>query len=161
MSKENLKWKRKKTLESTKKDLVDRQAFLCEKRDMLDNELKKLRQDKYAAIKKKDQDTVNLIEDMIKDVENDLNKVNTEYKANGETLGQYERALTDKGNMKSGILGTLFMGVGTGAAIWLGRDSLNKAYRANEEGLLVNKGPLDFFRNLNPLKLINNQKLFK
>ena len=64
--------------------------------------------------------------------------------------------IKNKDEGKSSIWGTLFAGVGTGAAIWLGKKSLDKAYEANTEGQLVNKGPLDVFNRLNPLRLINH-----
>lgn len=152
-----LKKKKRQTLRAEQKDLQDRQAFLRQNRDILSGKLEKLRDAKYAAQKKKDDDLINIIAEQIKDVESDINLVTTEYKINTESLENYSKVLSNKNGDTNGLINALAAVAGTGAAIVLGKKSLDKAYEANIEGKLINKGPLEFFRSLNPLKMITRR----
>lgn len=149
-----LKHKKRQTLRKEEADLQERQATLRQKREDLSAKREDIRDALIQCITDKNDDARKILDKQLDDIRNDLKEINEEYKSNSEALKCYSEVLRNKGERNSSILGTIFMGVGTGAAVWLGKSSLDKAYEANTEGNLVNKGPLDFFNKLNPLKMI-------
>lgn len=153
---DRLKSLNRQTLEKEQKDLQDRQAYLRKKKETLQERREDLRDTLYKAMAAKDETTRSLADKQLDELRNDIQEINSEYKTNSEALEKYSMVIKNKDEGKSSIWGTLFAGVGTGAAIWLGKKSLDKAYEANVEGQLVNKGPLDVFNRLNPLRLINH-----
>lgn len=154
----NLKGKDKQTIRREKKDLQNRQAFLRKKKETLQEEREALREKLYAAMKAKDETSEKVILKQIDAIRDDIQEINAEQKINSESIECYSKVEKNSDEGKSSVLGTLFTGVGTGAAIWLGHESLKKAYQSDIEGTLVNKKSLDVFNRLNPLKLIHFKK---
>lgn len=153
-----IKGKDKQTIRKEKKDLQNRQAFLRTKKDVLQEEREGLREKLYAAMKAKDKSSEEIILKQIEEIRNDIREINDEQKINSESIECYSKVEKNNDEGKSSMLGTLFTGIGTGAAIWLGHESLKKAYQSDVEGTLVNKKSLDIFNRLNPLKMIHFKK---
>lgn len=157
-----LKGKNKQSLRKEMKDLQDRQAYLRDENDSLKDEREQLRKEQIEIMsaekkEKKDEIRLTIIESRLDTIRSDLRDNTSEYKSNSEALECYSKIFKNKDEGKSSILGTLFTGAGTGAAIWLGFKSLDKAYQSDVEGTLVNKKALDVFNRLNPLKLIHRK----
>ena len=147
-----------------KSDYESRITMLRQKiediKDKNSNEYKELKEELRDAQLKvsKSETRIELINQQIEDINNDLKEIDSEYKTTLQALDSYSKDDKNRGDKHCNILGTLFAGAGTGAAIWLGKKSLDKAYEANVEGKLVNKGPLEFLNKLNPLSLIKKIK---
>lgn len=154
----SLKGKNKQKLNQELKDLQNRQAFLRKRKETLQEEREGLRDELYVAMKAEDDSSEKIIIKQIETIRDDIQEINSEYKMNSEALECYSKIVKNKDEGKSSLMGTLFAGVGTGAAIWLGHESLKKAYQSDIEGTLVNKKALDVFNRLNPLKLIHFKK---
>lgn len=150
-----LRREKRQTLEREKKDLQDRQAYLRSKKEALVEEREGLRESLYATMKAGDESSERIILKQLEDNRNDIADINAEFKTNGEVLECYSKVLKNAAEGKSSLLGAAFTGLGTGAAIWLGHESLKKAYQSDVDGTLVNKKSLAVFDKLNPLRLIN------
>lgn len=153
-----IKKKNKQTLLNEEADLKRRQATLRMRKDALQERKEDLQTDLYAAAKSGNKESEELILKELTEIREDIKEINTEYKLNSEALKSYSDVTKNKDEGKSSLVGTLFAGLGTGAAIWLGRESLKRAYASDVEGTLVNKKSLDIFNRLNPLKLIQHFK---
>lgn len=153
-----LRKKNRQTLGKERKDLQDRQAFIRSKIETLQTRKDGLIDNLIAAGKAGDDKTKDLIQTEIDLIRKEITELSTEHKNNGETLECYSKIDKNGKDAKNGLLGTLFAGGGTVAAIILGRESLKRAYQSDMEGTLVNKKCLDVFNRLNPLKLINFKK---
>ena len=151
-----LRRKKRQTLKMEMKDLQERQAKLRTMRDELVAERNELRSALANCVGDDDKEERELIKSQLSDIKNDITDINNEYKSNGEVIKYYSEALDGKSTCLNRFFSTLIMAGGTGAAVYLGKQSLDKAYEANTEGRLVNKGPLDFFNRLNPLKMFGN-----
>ena len=152
----DLKKKNRQTLLREQRDLQDRQAELRNRKEMLQDRREELRDNLYATMKAKDKDSEDLILKQLEEIRNDISEINSEYKTNSEALECYSKISKNKEEGKSSLVATLFTGVGTGAAIWLGKKSLENAYKSDTDGTLVNKKSLDVFNRLNPLKMIQH-----
>lgn len=152
---DELKGKSRQTLNREQKDLQDRQALLRTRKEKLQDRREDLRDDLYKAMKAENEAAQAIINKQLDEIRNDLKEINEEYKTNSDALENYSKVIKNKDEGKSSLVGTLFAGLGTGAAIWLGKKSLDKAYEADVEGTLVNKKSLDIFNKLNPLKMIH------
>lgn len=154
----DLKKKNRQTLGKERKDLQDRQAFLRSKIETLQARKDELIDNLIVAGKAGDDKTREIIQVEIDLIRKDITELSNEHKNNGEVLECYSKAGKNDKDARTGLLGTLFAGGGTVAAIVLGRESLKRAYQSDMEGTLVNKKCLDVFNRLNPLKLINFKK---
>lgn len=152
---DELKRKSRQTLAKEENDLKARQAVLRARKEKLQDRREDLRDDLILAMKEKDETLQAVINKQLDEIRNDLREINEEYKVNSDALENYSKVVKNKDEGKSSLVGTLFAGLGTGAAIWLGKKSLDKAYEADVEGTLVNKKSLDIFNKLNPLKMIH------
>lgn len=155
---DELKGKSRQTLAKEENDLKARQAILRARKEKLQDRREDLRDDLILAMKEKDDTLQAVINKQLDEIRNDLKEINEEYKVNSDALENYSKVVKNKDEGKSSLVGTLFAGLGTGAAIWLGKKSLDKAYEADVEGTLVNKKSLDIFNKLNPLKMIHFKK---
>lgn len=144
----------RQTLGREERDLKDRQAMLRRKKDALQDRKEDLRADLYKAIKAGDSTTEKVIRAELDEIKEDIREINTELKVNSDGLESCSKIVKNKDEGMSSKLGALFMGLGTGAGIWLGKKSLEKAYGADESGQLVNKRTLEVFNRLNPIKMI-------
>lgn len=152
---DELKRKSRQTLAKEENDLKTRQAVLRARKEKLQDRREDLRDDLILAMKEEDETLQAVINKQLDEIRNDLKEINEEYKVNSDALENYSKVVKNKDEGKSSLVGTLFAGLGTGAAIWLGKKSLDKAYEADVEGTLVNKKSLDIFNKLNPLKMIH------
>jgi len=152
---DELKRKSRQTLAKEENDLKARQAVLRARKEKLQDRREDLRDDLILAMKEKDETLQAVINKQLDEIRNDLREINEEYKVNSDALENYSKVVKNKDEGKSSLVGTLFAGLGTGAAIWLGKKSLDRAYEADVEGTLVNKKSLDIFNKLNPLKMIH------
>lgn len=150
-----LRRKSQRTLKAEAQDIQDRQAFLRKRKDTLIEERESLREELYGAMEAKDSDKKELLLRRISDVKEDLEEINDEIRINGDLLEAYNKCIRDRREGGASVVGSIFTAIGTGAAIWLGKQSLDKAYEANTDGLLVNKGPLDVFNRLNPTRILS------
>ena len=148
--------KKRQTIEAEKSELQFRQSALRKKKDVLQERRDALRLNLYE-VKPEDKDQIRLLSIQLNEIEKDLKEINDEYKLNSESLELYSRVLKNRDDTRTGMLGTLFTGIGTGAAIILGRESLKRAYDSDVKGTLVNKKSLDVFNRLNPLRMIMNR----
>lgn len=155
---ETLKKKNRQTLEAERKDLQDRQAFLRVSRDELKDSRKKLRETYYAACKANDSTTKEVLEKELKDIKEDIAEIDKEYQTNSTSLELYSKVLKNRKEGNGLLLGTLFTGLGTAAAIILGKKSLDLAYETDTTGGLVNKKVIEVFKNLNPLAMIQKKR---
>jgi len=151
---EDLKKKSRQTLENERKDLQDRQALLREKRDTLWEARNGLRKAYYAACEAKNDSSKAILEKELEDIKNDIAEIDKEYQTNSVSLESYSKVAKNRKEGTGILLGTLFTGLGTGAAIILGKKSLDRAFDADVNCNLVNKKVLDVFWKLNPLSLI-------
>ena len=150
-----LRGKSQQTLKQERSDIQNRQAILRKRKDTLIEERENLRELLYKAMEAKDDSTKELLLKQISDIKEDLQEINAEGEANAKMLECYSKAVRDNREGRSSVFGSICTAVGTVAAIALGKKSLDLAYKANEEGLLVNKGPLDVFNRLNTTKILS------
>lgn len=150
-----LKKKNRQRLDLEFSQLQERQKELRELRETLEEQRNGLYQMRYAAMKAGDENTDKVLVQQISDISDHLKEVRAEHKSNGEVLELYSKVIKNKKDANSTLLSVLFGGVGTGAVIWLGKESLERAYNSDLEGTLVNKKALDVFNKLNPMKLIS------
>lgn len=153
-----LRKKNRQSLGKERKDLQDRQAFIRNKIETLQARKDGLIDSLITAGKAGDTETRELIQTEIELIRKDIQELSTEHKNNGEVLECYSKIDKNGKETRNGLLGTLFAGGGTIAAIVLGKESLKRAYQSDMEGTLVNKKCLDVFNRLNPLKMINFKK---
>ena len=135
--------------------LQERQKELRELRETLEEKRDGLYQMRYAAMKAGDDATDKVLVQQISDIGDRIKEVKSEHKSNGEVLELYSKVIKNKKDANSTLLSVLFGGLGTGAVIWLGKESLERAYNSDLEGTLINKKALDVFNKLNPMKLIS------
>ena len=153
-----LQKKPKRTLKMERQELQDIQEVLRIRKAELNAHKDKLKDDLVAACKANDGTSITLLERQIKDVEEDIDKVCKEYKENSDILEVYSRVLKNDADARSSNIGAIVGAVTGAGALVLGGLSLKKAYHADEDGTMKNKGVLDFFYRLNPLKLIGGGK---
>lgn len=150
----DLRKKRKQTVRRERTDLQNRQAEIRARKERLQERREDLRDELAAANEANKQDVIN----RLNEIKSDIDEINSEYKQNVEALECYSKVLKNDKEGNSSLLKVLVTGIGTGFAIKLGKDSLDMAYRADEEGLMVNKKCLDVFNKLNPLRMFQNLK---
>lgn len=150
-----LRKKSQQTLKQEEKDIQNRQAILRKRKEALVEERDQLREALYAAMKAGDDSTEKLLNRQISDIKDDLAEINTEGEANAKILECYSKVIKDRNDSGNTAINTLCTAVSTGGALFLGKKALDYAYKSNEEGLLVNKGPLDFFNRLNPVRILS------
>lgn len=150
-----LKKKNRQRLDLEFSQLQERQKELRETKEALEEKRDGLYQMRYAAMKAGDDATDKILVQQIADITDRIKEVKSEHKSNGEVLELYSKTIKNKSDANSALLSALFGGLGTGAVIWLGKESLERAYNSDLEGTLVNKKALDVFNKLNPMRLIN------
>lgn len=150
-----LKRKKQHTLKQERDDLQGRQAILRKRRDKLIEERETLRELLYKAMEAKDDATKELLLKQISDIKDDISEINSEGEANAKMLECYSKVVRDNREGRSSMFSSFWIAFGTISATLLGKESLDRAYKANEEGWLVNKGPLDVFNRLNPTKILS------
>lgn len=153
-----LQKKPKQTLKMERQELQDSQAVLRVRQRELDRRLTELKSDLDVARKAKQNDNVILLESQIKGIEDDISKISDSYRKNAEVLEIYSKVLkNDKEGKATGVGAAVGAITGLGALV-LGGLSLKKAYQSDIDGTMKNKGVLDVFNRLNPLRILGNRK---
>ena len=153
-----LQKKPKRTLKMERQELQDIQEVLRVRKGELEAHKDRLKDDLVSACKANDGSSIALLERLIGSIKDDIDKISKEYKENSDILEVYSRVLKNDADARSANAGAIVGAITGAGALILGGMSLKKAYHADEEGTMKNKGVLDFFYRLNPLKLIGGKK---
>lgn len=153
-----LQKKPKRTLKMERQELQDIQEVLRNRKAELEAHKDKLQNDLISACKANDGSSITLLERQIGSIKEDIDKISKEYKENSDILEVYSRVLKNDADARSANAGAIVGAITGAGALILGGLSLKKAYHADEDGTMKNKGVLDFFYRLNPLKLIGGKK---
>ena len=150
--------KDRQTLTEEEKDLQDRQEALRCRRDVLEDRQRDLREVIHVLMEdpKKNEIPIEITKRELAEIKADLDAVSAEYKLNSESLELYSKVAKNKDEGLSTVIGTLFSIAGAAGGFFLGKRSLDNAYRAEINGDLVNKKSLDIFNKLNPMRLIDH-----
>ena len=153
-----LKKKSKRTLRMERQELQIEQEKIRQTRYSLEKRSDKLIEALIAAVKDKNNEGVEVLENEIQVIKNEIKELEAKYKTNAEALELYSKVIK---NDKEGTSSTIGSAVGavTGlGALGLGALSLRKAYDSDMNGTLVNKKVLDVFNKINPMNFLNRKK---
>ena len=132
-------------------DIEAKIQCLIDKREQLRNAKYKLVEESSEKNKQK----IALIEMKINDITSDIKELRDEAKKISEKQELYSRTIKNKKEAASAMLKPLTGAAGIVLSGFLGRKALDKAYECDVEGGLRNKGVLEFFKTLNPTKMLN------
>lgn len=148
----------KHTLKMERQELQDIQKCLRIKEETLKEHKDRLRDNLNTAYKAGDGDSITLLEHQIKDIKEEITEISMSYKENSEILEIYSKVLKNDADGRASNVGAIVGAVSGLGALGLGAMSLRKAYKTDVEGTMKNKGVLDFFYRLNPLRILGNNK---
>ena len=153
-----LEKKPKHTLKAEREELQDIQKNLRVRKEALATRKDELQDDLNLAYKANDGDSITLLEHQIKTTKDEIDMVSQDYKANAEILEVYSKVLKNDADGRASNIGAIVGAVSGAGALVLGGLSLKKAYAADNDGTMKNKGVLDFFYRLNPLRILGGKK---
>lgn len=138
------KWKLKKERE----ELQEQQKYIRIETEKLEANLSSLKDDEIAALKANDGNSITLIENQIKTIENKISDNDKRYKTNADILEIYSKIIKNDKEGNSSTASTVAAWVTAIGGVALGAIGLKKAYDADLNGDLVNKKTLDWVQRI-------------